>query len=82
MLRTDPFRMMFYRILSTEKGQKMGKEKLLHFMTSNLQFEEDEARYLLGKEKQKKRLVFPDDDTVKLNWKPEYLQSLRKEKEG
>ena len=79
MLRTDPFRMMFYRILKGEKSKTMSLKNLHHFMTSNLQFEEDEALYLIGKEKGKKRLMMPEDGVIKLNWKPEYLETLRKE---
>lgn len=81
LLRQDPYRMMFYRILDGEKGKKMKLDSLKAYMTNNLQFDEQDATWIIHKEKGSKRLKYEGDvgeQFVSSTWKPQYLEKIRR----
>ena len=58
LLRTEPFRMMFHRILMAEEDHSMSLSELKLFLTNFLQFSENETEMLIMTEKRAKRIEF------------------------
>jgi hypothetical protein len=81
-LRTDPYRLMFHRIISAEDGNQIGYTDLLYYLTMFLQFSENEARKMITKEKRDRRLTLIgtrkrlEDAKLELNWEPTYIEDL------
>ena len=80
ILRTDPFRMMFYRILDNEPDKTIKASSLRYFMKTYLQFTENETENIIRNEKLSKRIDADKDRagnlTYTLQWKPDYLSQL------
>ena len=85
ILRTDPYRMMFYRILQAEPDHTISLSSLNYFLKTFLQFSESEVQRLLRIEKLEKRMVWDTVEgkkVVRLDWEPDYLAQLKDTAKG
>lgn len=79
ILRSDPFRMMFYRILSDEPDRTIKLSSLRYFMKAYLQFTEKEADYLIAAERLGERVKVETVDGQKMvtgKWEPDYMAQV------
>ena len=86
VLRSDPYRMMFYHILKDEPDHTITYKALKRFLTRYLQFHEVEAHRLIVDHKTGRSRCMQASGTIKqldkmklsLDWEPDYIEEMRK----